>query len=496
MASRTKTRDDTNSRDDEREIHRHIARLGLSGVADYQEWCARRGFHRRLQKSQHERRREELHVTREAADQRLARVKHENRNPQKVIESIVCGELTERDVEQPHLREICAAIAAGTKQRRPTGPLLALLTHAGRYTDLVSSQMVRSDLGRGAGNTFVSGLLNLVRHAEEWIRPVEEWRPRSHNAYRQFAELARHLFARWSIPSFMDSVWFEANSKDARRHQRWFLHLGRGENIREASLPILYTKKMAHQFMQAPDDLDVVSAVRWGQVLGLRGDARIARGILETRLRSFIGHDDFWTTVIRFFIANPLLDTAQFGPIVDYLRHERFERQEVFVAPGRIEQVSPRQPNLSMKGRTAESLLRQVEAWHRELGRVRQVDADWPASGILEFEFVEGSVESSNRRLWTIRELLSSKALAAEGRKMRHCVASYAGSCLRRRTSIWTLEQEGFEGHQKVLTVEVNLASRMICQARGKRNVLPSEKERSILRRWAENAGLGMARCT
>jgi hypothetical protein len=496
MATRTKTRDETNSRDDEREILRHIARLGLSGVAEYQEWCARRGFHRRLQKSRHEMLREELHVARETADLRLAQARYESRNPQKLIESIVHGELTERDVEQPHLKEICAAVAAAAKQCRPSGPLLALLAHAGRHSDLVSSQRVRSDLGRGAGNTFVTGLLNFVRHAEEWIRPVEGWRPRSHNAYRQFAELARHLFARWPIPAFMDSVWFEADSKEARRHQRWFLHLGRGENIREASLPILYTKKMAHHFMQAPADLGVVAAVRWGQILGLGGDARIARGILETRLRSYIGNEDFWTTVLRFFIDNPMLDTAQFGPIVDYLCHERFERQEVFVAPGRIEQAGPRQPNLTMKGRTVESLLRQVEAWHRELGRVRQVEGDWPASGIPEFEFVEGSVEGGNRRRWTIRELLSSKALAAEGRRMRHCVASYAGSCLRRRTSIWTLEQEGFEGHQKVLTVEVNLASRMICQARGKRNALPSEKERNILRRWAERAGLGMARCT
>ena len=492
MPTRTKRRDQAVSRDDESELRRHIARLGLAGAADYQEWCAQRGFHRRLQKSRHEMRREERYLAREKADRRLAQVKHENRNPLKLVESIIRGELTQRDVDQPYLSAICAAVAVAAKQRRPTGPLLTLLTHVGRHTELVSSQMVHSDLGRCAGNTFVNGLVNLFRHAEGWIRPVEEWRPRSHNAHRQFAELARHLFARWPIPSFMDSVWFEGNSKLARLHQRWFLHLGRGENIREASLPILYTKKMAHHFMQAPADLDVVSAVRWGQVLGLGGDARVARGVLETRLRASCKHDDFWTSVLRFFIASPMLDTAQYGPIVDYLHQERFVRQEVLVVPGRMEQTGPRQPNLSMKGRTVESLLRQVEAWHRELGREQQVEADWPASGILAFDFIEGSVESGNRRIWTIRELLSSKALAAEGRKMRHCVASYAGSCLSRHTSIWALEQENFEGHQKVLTVEVNLRSRMICQARGKCNALPTEKERSLLRRWAERAGLGL----
>jgi hypothetical protein len=33
-------------------------------------------------------------------------------------------------------------------------------------------------------------------------------------------------------------------------------------------------------------------------------------------------------------------------------------------------------------------------------------------------------------------------------------------------------------------------AARLICQARGKCNMLPGDKHRGILRRWAEKAGL------
>jgi hypothetical protein len=89
--------------------------------------------------------------------------------------------------------------------------------------------------------------------------------------------------------------------------------------------------------------------------------------------------------------------------------------------------------------------------------------------------------------------LLSTKALTAEGRKMKHCVASYARSCASGACSIWTLEVETFEGRAKVLTIEVRNGARLIGQARGKCNRLPGAKHRGMLRRWADNAGLTLA---
>jgi hypothetical protein len=75
---------------------------------------------------------------------------------------------------------------------------------------------------------------------------------------------------------------------------------------------------------------------------------------------------------------------------------------------------------------------------------------------------------------------------------MQHCVATYARSCNRRATSIWSLQVQNHEGSQRILTVEVRLPHKIICQARGKRNVLPDDKSRGILRRWAAQEGLRM----
>src|SRR5439155_619256 len=80
--------------------------------------------------------------------------------------------------------------------------LLHLLTPVGRHADLLTTQPVIPEFGRGDANTFLGGLLALARHPATWLRPVEEWRPATHNARRQFASLARHLFAVGPVPPF------------------------------------------------------------------------------------------------------------------------------------------------------------------------------------------------------------------------------------------------------------------------------------------------------
>lgn len=471
----------------------HIKALGLSTVEDYLGWCGRHGFGRRTQKHWRMRLKERSYAHRAIADARLAQKRRELKRPERVIERIFQGELREDQVTEPHLKAVCRACKSAQESRRTRAAFHDLLQHVSVSSRLLSGQPVIGQYGWQAGNTFVDGLLAMARHSRNWIRPVAAWKPQTHNTRRQFASLARHLFAAWPVPAFMDSVWFLGNGGSAVQQQEWFLHVGRGQNIRTADLPMPYTKRMAHEFMLAPADLTVEAALRWGQIRGLGGSERLARAVIGTRLGTSFQHDDFWVTVLQFFIANPMLDLVHIGPILDYIEQERFVSQDVFVAPGVIERRGPPQPNFTMKGRTPASLLRQVEAWHRTLAKVDQPKAEWPRSGIESFEFVEGAERGGNLRIWTITELLSTKALVAEGRKMKHCVATYAHSCGSGASSIWTLEAETFEGRTKILTVEVRNATRLICQARGKCNMLPGEKHRGILRRWAEQAGLSLA---
>jgi hypothetical protein len=234
-------------------------------------------------------------------------------------------------------------------------------------------------------------------------------------------------------------------------------------------------------------------ALRWAQVRGLGGEDQLARAVIATRLGARFEHEDFWLTVVQFFVNHASLDAAHVGPIVDFLQHQRFESPEA-IQGGVLARFPPPQPNYSMKGRTVASLLRQVEEWHKQLGKNGAAPSlQWSRSDINRFELVEGSQELKNMRRWTITELLSSRELKAEGLAMRHCVAVYAGACARRQTSIWSLQVETERGQRRVLTVEVDLAKRMICQARKRCNARPNEREIELLKEWGTRERLKIA---
>jgi hypothetical protein len=96
-------------------------------------------------------------------------------------------------------------------------------------------------------------------------------------------------------------------------------------------------------------------------------------------------------------------------------------------------------------------------------------------------------------RVWTISEILTSRALFLEGQLMRHCVATYKERCIKRQVSIWSMQVETQRGRQRALTIEVDLPKRTICQVRGKCNRLASANERAIVERWAAVEGLRLA---
>lgn len=76
---------------------------------------------------------------------------------------------------------------------------------------------------------------------------------------------------------------------------------------------------------------------------------------------------------------------------------------------------------------------------------------------------------------------------------MSHCVRTYAKSCCAGRSSIWTMEVEGEHGRHKVLRIEVSPTAKLIRQVRGKRNRLPTLKEKNLLGKWAAQEGLEIA---
>ena len=335
----------------------------------------------------------------------------------------------------------------------------------------------------------VGGVLNLALHCKDWRRSPEEWCPSEDNPIPLFSSLAHHLLADYPVPPVLLSPWFRKQSPETWRQQGWFIHLGRGGSLRTAGLPIPLTRRIAHEFAQAPPHFRVEYALRWAQVLGLGGTESLAHALARSELGRSFHAEDFWVSVIHFFINNPGIPERDIHAIVNYLAVQKFAPRCVLIGDDVHVALGPPQPDLTMKGRTASSLLRQVARWRKEHEEARSRTGreilSWPRSSIGDYRTVH-----EDGTTWTIREVLDSDALVAEGQAMSHCVAGFAGLCYKRSTTIWSLGIESLEGRQRVLTIEVNPATRAIEQAKMAGNAEPDERSRMHLARWAEQQRL------
>ncbi len=412
----------------------------------------------------------------------LSASKQGTRNPKEALKAIYSGEKIYIPSSSP--LACYHTMFTNTRSQAEKDALFRLLGHCvDMGVHFVDSARIHG------GRSFANAVRGLAFFHEFWIRPLEEWEPPSYNTRRQFNSLARHLFSKYPIPAFMDDAFFSGNAT----HQDWFIHVGGGANIRTApNLPIPLTKKSAHHMMEAPSDFDISGAIRWGQIHAMGGDERLVRAILKTRINNVFTNNDFWESVFRWFMTNPMLDTAQYAPIIDYIYHQKFVPSVPNEAPNGP-RLLPAQPNLSMKNRGVDATIKAMEEWHKQTGRARRGgDKYWEGSGIPEFTYEEGE---HNKKLYTVTELLTAVDLREEGSAMSHCVGSYAHSCSTGRTSVWSIKQVNPDGSvNRLLTVEVDNASRSIRQARGKFNERPGFKANDIMNRWATAAGLTISR--
>lgn len=463
-------------------ITRHFKSLGCSSAEEYLKWCKKNGFIATVdQKGYGDLKKELAHQSRQAVKTVLAT--KTPRSPKALIEEAAQGSLKG---ETPLSFALIDAMREVLESKKGFAYFLSHIEHV---SDLVTHERPYPN-----SPTYLVLLARAYSRFRDFQRDPMTWEPKTHNVHRQYAELLRHLFAKYPIPAFMDSVWREQD-RPTNRYE-WYIKIGRGESVRSLDLPVTLTKKQAHFMMQAPDNLNILQAARFGQLLSMDADSRLCTAVLQSRLGQgdclLFKNDEFWLGLVQMFTQNPMLDRSQFGPFFDYIYNQKFVGDP------------PPQPNLSMKGRTPDSMMKQVLDWHAELNRqnranarlnrgpygYRNVPASWKSCGIGAWEKEEGIKGKLSHKTWLVREFTTSAALFDEGRSMRHCVGSYASSCAEGRIAIFGMTVKDFQGHWRALTIEVNLGTRTIVQARGIANRMPTEKEREIMTQWARKFNL------
>ncbi|MEM9109686.1 MAG: PcfJ domain-containing protein [Planctomycetota bacterium] len=343
----------------------------------------------------------------------------------------------------------------------------------------------------GRDNPYLFAMACMADRHEMWVRDPAKFRTSTHNTERQFTQFVQHLFANYPVPTFFEHAWFEQDRQRARQQQRWYIQLGQGQSPRRlGGLPIEMSRRAAHLLPNVPERMTIDEGLRWTQVRAMGADPMLTDALLASPIGTDFARDDFWLTVVRFLIDQPMLDTHQVGPIVDYIHNQRHEPQYGGDLDG---DPRPPQPNFSMKGRSIDRLLRQVTQWHGRLAA--SVGAAsytrWEPSGIPGKQWAEG-VGNSRQHL-VIRELLDSVALCSEGARMNHCVGSYVPSCKNGASAIFTLNSTKLGSAKALLTIEVRPATRTIVQARGKCNRTATPDEMRMVRNWAAQSGLQLS---
>ena len=486
------------------QLLQHLQVLGFRSVLEYKTWCARQGLSEEWLKSVQQRQQE----------QQLRRDSKKSDSDwfKTCVTRIYHGQATDEDLRTDYLRLIAGAFSGGLAGGARKA-YLDLLLHAEQHANLFVLQPAIPNLGAQQGNTFVDGLAELARHYKHWIRSPLDWLPDTHDPRRQFSSLTRHVFTPYGLASFMDVAWFLGRSGRAQQQQRWFLHVASGQNIRTADIPVTFTKKMAHEFLQAPEHYTIEEALRWGQVIGQGGSVELLEAILGTFLGASFENEDFWSTVIQFMVANPILDPDDVSPVLDYIYNQKYVYREVINPGGEVIVLDPPEPKFSMKARSMVKLLDQVESWHQMLTREeRAPKIEWEKSPISNFEFTEKDIQNGGALYWSIRELLSQKELKLEGRALHHCVASYAKNCKSGKTTVWSLQVTNSKNETlNLATIAIDPRTRRVTQLRSKYNIMPNPysggtmfrggleegfvtylmRARDILRMWARREQLG-----
>lgn len=375
-------------------------------------------------------------------------------------------------------RQACALSYTAANQRVPMTEAeyeaYITLAEACRKTKFVAMEgPVVRQYGPHETNTYRTALMRIATCHKQWLRAPAAWKAGSRNPDKAFRDLLHHLFGHYPVPEFLATVWF-------RRRVDWipcYIAVSQGAPIRKApGFTFPFTKKMAHHMMNAPARFTMEEAIRWGQIQGLGGNERFFAAIQATRMTPVFrnnpkGHA-FWQTVLAWFLQYPMLDTAHFGPLVDYIRQEK-----------------RRNPNFTMAGRSPKALLRAMETWHAALNagyhRDTRVPATWQGHQLDWWwsETEPGGLITD----WRLVEITSAERLREEGITMKHCVSTYHWGCAKGRVAICSLQRNGVPR----LTVEYLPNTHEIGEVRGKTNRVPSTLEWRILNRWAATKRLG-----
>lgn len=356
-------------------------------------------------------------------------------------------------------------------------------------------------------------LTNILKNKKYWLRPVDDWKPKGNSFETVIDSLIRHLFCKYDLPSFMYKIWYIDSSKITNNflNLNLFILLARGESLYKIAklngdsflletsefaevldLPYipLFTKKQCHIFLKLHNkNISFEEAIVKTQVDSLpniENSHRLTKAIFSNQYFkktieykfSRIYMENFKFECIQWLSQQAMFDYNQIPPILDYLYYI-----------GNSKRLEVPSEQYSFKGRTINSVMEAMRAWHEDTLKYKAATAEWKTSGIKNYN--KEKINNDSFHTFKIEEILNLKELQNEGRVMKHCVASYANSLANGLKSVWSFTKNG----KKILTIEVSNSSQPeIVQVKGKCNAKAEKEDLHYIRDWAKLEGLAVSK--
>lgn len=332
------------------------------------------------------------------------------------------------------------------------------------------------------------------------IRCRDAWRPqlKTRDGRRLRLAAARHLFAIYPVAAHLEHIWLDGSGLDAneiRLRKRWYIAAAGGQSLYKVGAGEWLTRKEVHCFLNPPAALDFCETFWLAIVRTYTDDLGIAQRVARSKIsRTPRGDLAFWREAARFFALNPL-PIEEIDDLCDHLA-ARLERD----------------PQYSLRGRTLESLQRQMQDWHRDIAMVARIEAArrrtavlraagagvrpskddgcWAGSPLANWSWRPSDRKANTRgEEFAVMQITKADDLVAESRAMHHCVWTYAEKCIAGQASIWSLRRPGVGRADRMLTIELDPRNRAV-QVRGFGNRTARQDELQILGRWAKARGV------
>jgi hypothetical protein len=343
----------------------------------------------------------------------------------------------------------------------------------------------------------------LTRFDKRYAIP-QEWTTRSFNEKLQHLEFIKTFIYPYVIPEILlwasrqKEILGERRSPDydiIKLAKKWVCDIVSGESFYKRNKNY-FTKAEAHWFLNASlpyDSIDsVIERIYYAKCRALGMNHKL----------SFIVSSVFVQKFGKAYMKHPLVNG--FLNLISRTTSYQFDSSIVSdISDFLLIKIQEHRRNkgFSLSGRTIVSLVALVNEWHRDLRREREArnrrdwntigkhittTERWQGLGIAKFKYQQDDL------IWTVSELKTTQELLNEGRKMKNCVASYDYKCVTGQCSIFSVSHwyEINRLSDSIATLEVDIKTKALIQAKGKCNSKVTDKTMNVITRWARENGI------